>query len=584
MRGDLAHTPIEGCFPAGVWACDFEFNGGDGERPNPVCMVARDLITGNTFRLWRDELRCFDYAPFPTGPDALFVAFYASAELGCFISLGWPAPTNILDLYVEQRWRTNGLEQGGRALLAVLQRYGIAAMADTEKSDMRRLVLSRTSWSNTEQESILDYCAADVNALGPLLSAMTPHIDLPRALLRGRHMMAVARMEWNGVPLDTETLTCLKNYWPQIKLALISEVDAAFDVFDGSTFKGERFERYLELRHIPWPRHASGRRMLDQDTFKERARAYPQLEPLRQLRKTLDELRLNSLTVGHDGRNRTLISPFSSITGRNQPSNSKFIFGPSRWVRGLIRPEPGHGLAYIDYSSHEIGIAAGLSGDRALMEAYQSGDPYLSFAISAGLAPHGATKLSHKVERERCKAIVLGVNYGMGPKSLALSAGITEVEARELLERYQQTYRTFWRWSQGRVDSAMLHGHLDTVYGWRIRVGPDPNPRSLMNFPMQANGAEMLRLACIAGTEAGIEICAPIHDAVLIHAPLERLKEDVARMQGFMVDSSRALLQDFELRTDAVLVRWPDRYIDARGSVMWNTVTRLLHDLEQEAA
>ena len=69
------------------------------------------------------------------------------------------------------------------------------------------------------------------------------------------------------------------------------------------------------------------------------------LEPLRQLRTTLGQLRLNDLAVGSDGHNRCLLSPFRSETGRNQPSNSRFIFGPSRWIRGLIRPPQGYGLA-----------------------------------------------------------------------------------------------------------------------------------------------------------------------------------------------------------------------------------------------
>src|ERR1700681_106886 len=61
-------------------------------------------------------------------------------------------------------------------------------------------------------------------------------------------------------------------------------------------------------------------------------------------------------------------------------------------------------------------------------------------------------------------------------------------------------------------------GEMKTVFGWRRRIGREPNPRSLMNFPMQANGAEMMRIAAIAGTEAGIEVCAPVHDAFLIAA------------------------------------------------------------------
>ena len=83
---------------------------------------------------------------------------------------------------------------------------------------------------------------------------------------------------------------------------------------------------------------------------------------------------------------------FSSKTGRNQPSNSKFVFGLSAWLRGLIKPSPGYGLAYIDWSQQEFGIAAALSGDHRMQEAYLSGDPYLTFAKQAGAAQADATK------------------------------------------------------------------------------------------------------------------------------------------------------------------------------------------------
>jgi hypothetical protein len=93
---------------------------------------------------------------------------------------------------------------------------------------------------------------------------------------------------------------------------------------------------------------------------------------------------------------------------------------------------------------------------------------------------------------------------------------------------------------------------------------------------MQANGAEMLRLACCLATERGIEVCAPVHDAVLICAPLDRLDADVTRMQEAMGKASRVVLDGFELGTDAVTVRYPDRYMVERGAVMWPRVMMLL--------
>ena len=98
-------------YPGGVWLVDFEFhpaNGREGNPPVPVCMVARELHSGRTLRFWQQELARLASAPFPTDETALFVAYYAPAEMGCFIALGWPMPANVLDLFIAFRRHTNG--------------------------------------------------------------------------------------------------------------------------------------------------------------------------------------------------------------------------------------------------------------------------------------------------------------------------------------------------------------------------------------------------------------------------------------------------------------------------------------------
>jgi hypothetical protein len=217
-------------------------------------------------------------------------------------------------------------------------------MEAVEKDEMRALILRGGPWSDAERAAILDYCENDVAALARLLPAMLPHIDLPRALLRGRYMAALARMERNGIPIDTETLSRLKHHWSDIQDQLIAEIDRDYGVYAGRTFKVDRFASWLARNGIPWPLLPSGRLDLSDDTFREMARAYPAVAPLRELRAALSQMRLSELAVGQDGRNRTMISAFRARTGRNQPSNTKFIFGPSVWLRGLIKPPPGYGI------------------------------------------------------------------------------------------------------------------------------------------------------------------------------------------------------------------------------------------------
>jgi DNA polymerase I len=568
-----------------IWVADFEFRADPGEHPWPVCMVAQEIKTGRKNRIWRDQLLTLREAPFKVGPQALFVAFFASAEFGCFLELGWPLPENVLDLYAEHRVQTNGEKTlCGDGLLGALALRGLGHIEAGEKDEMRRLILDRRQWTDNEKLKILDYCASDVIGTAALFRKMAPTIDWPRALLRGRYMKAVARMERNGVPIDSETHARLVADWENLKQGLIAAVDADFAVFEGTTFKANRFAEFLSARRIAWPRYPNGALRLDDDSFRDQARRWPELRPLHELRATLSGLRLTGLEVGSDGRNRCLLSPFKAVTGRNQPSNTKFIFGPARWMRGLIRPPEGYGLAYVDFASQEIGIAAALSGDQRMADGYLEGDPYIAFARAARLAPAEATNETHKIIRDRCKAIVLGVNYGMGPEALAMQAGITPAEAKELLRLHKETYRPFWKWSEDVVSSAVLTGKMQTVFGWSRKVGREANPRSLMNFPMQASGAEMMRIAAIAATEAGIQVCAPVHDAFLIAAPLERLEADIAAMRDMMTKAGRVVTGGIDIRTDAEVVRWPDRYMDERGLAMWEKVVGLLNKPNEAAA
>lgn len=564
-----------------IWALDFEFVSAPGERPAPVCMVARELGSGRLLRLWRDELPVDP--PFRTDDRVLFVAFMASAEIGCFLELGWPIPARVLDLYVEFRAATNGLPlPEGRSLLGALSHHRVPGITSEEKREGRELVMQGGPWSYAQCREILDYCQTDVDPLGALLERMLPRIratpeGLGQALLRGRYMGAVARMERTGVPTDVRMLASIREGWAPIKLDLIEAVDKDYGVFEGATFKAGLFAAYLVREGIAWPRTPAGRLSLDRDTFSDMSKTYPQLAPLKELRHALSELRLEKLAVGSDGRNRTMLSPFGARTGRNTPGSTRFIFGPSVWLRGLIRPLAGKALAYIDWSSQEVAIAAALSGDVALLESIRSGDPYLAFAVRAGLVPHDATKQSHGAVRDMCKVAVLGANYGMGPETLAYRVGVSKIEADRLLRALAATYPTYWEWANTEIDKGMLTGRLSTVFGWSVHVTGNTRPTMLRNFPMQANGAEMLRIACCLATERGIDVCAPVHDALLIEADEQVIEDAVCRTQDAMAEASRAVLGGgLEVGTDATVVRHPDRYSDPRGAVMWERVNELL--------
>jgi DNA polymerase family A len=565
-----------------IWTIDFEFVSPAGENPQPVCLVAKEVGTDRLIRLWQDQLG--SKPPFDVDDETLFVAYYAPAEISCFLALGWPAPTRIIDLYAEFRRETNALAvPEGRGLLAALSRHRITRITSDEKKAGRDLVMRGGPWTDSHCREILDYCETDVVCLPALLEAMLPSIAptpqaLGQALLRGRYTAAVARMERTGVPIDIETLTTIRNGWERIKSDLIREVDADYGVYENGSFKAGLFAKYLTDRGIPWPKTETGKLQLDQDTFRDQAKVYPELAALRELRHSLSGLRIEKLAVGSDGRNRAMLSPFGASSGRNTPSANKFIFGPSVWLRGLIKPGPGRATAYIDWSSQEVAIAAALSGDPFLIDAMASGDPYLSFAVRAGLAPQGATKASHRSVRDLCKACVLGTNYGMGARTLAFRTNTSIIEAESLLRTLARTYPVFAEWQDKSVDVALLRGYMSTVFGWKLHITGNTRPTALRNFPMQSHGAEMLRIACCLATERGASVCAPVHDALLIEAPIDMIDDAVASTRGAMAEAAAAVLgSGVWIDTDVDIVRYPDRYSDPRGADMWDRVMSLLN-------
>jgi len=565
-----------------IWVADFEFTVTLGNNPTPVCLTALEIKSGRWELLWLDG-QANPPPPYPTGKDSLFVCYFASAEISCHLALNWPVPENVLDLYTEFRNLTNGLPLvAGNGLIGALAHFGLDTMGAAEKTDMRNLIMRGGPWNEDERSAILQYCKSDVEALYRLLTHMETLIDLPRALLRGRYMKAVAAIERNGVPIDVKSLNSITSNLPELKERLISEVDASYGVFQGSTvFRAENWMRLLAINDIPWPHLPSGRIDLSDNAFKEMSDIYPDIKPMRELRQLLGKLRLNCLSIGKDGRNRSLLRPFSSRTGRNQPSNSRFIFGPATWLRGLIRPPPGAGLAYLDWSQQEFGIAAALSGDKAMMEAYSSGDPYLAFAKQAGAVPEDATKQTHSAERARFKACVLAVQYGMGPESLAKKIGQTPAHARILLQLHRQTYKRFWQWSDNVLDFAMTRGYLQTVFGWTLRITRGKtNPRTLRNFPMQANGAEMLRLACCFAVERGIKVIAPVHDAILIEYPSKDKDRAIESAFQAMREASEYVLNGFPLRSDVNTVEHPNRFISPEDAGTWYKIMEIVGEIK----
>jgi DNA polymerase-1 len=597
-------TPINLPFEE-IWLWDFEFVSQPGEHPDVVCLAAHELRSGRTLRLWRDELG--ERPPFRTDDDVLFVSFVANAECACHLALGWPVPANVLDLSPAFRNLTNGrFTPEGKGLIGALRYFGLDAIGSKQKDAMQKRVMQGWPFTPEEREKILLYCYSDVDALVRLLPKILPEINLDVALYHGEFAAVSALMEHYGVPIDMNIYPQLadKDTWSAVRDAMVPAIDAKYGVYVRNaagewSFNLELFGAYCVREGIDWPLLESGQLSMKRKTFEDMSKGQPQLEDLRQLRHTRDKMRKIKLAVGADGRNRTVLWPFKAKTSRTQPKASLWIFSPAVWLRSLIKPGPGMAVAYIDYSSMEFLIAAVLSDGHhgpvnAMLDMYLSGDPYLAFAKRVGAVPSWATKTSHAEVRDKYKVMLLAVQYGMSAETLASRLGISSFEAHEMLNQHRELFNQYWGWSDDWVTHSLQTGVMRTAFSWECRVGiveATVNARAIRNWPVQATGADILRISCILAARHGIKLLAPVHDAVLIEAPIERIEADVALMQEIMRRASRIVLNSdasgtHELRTDAKIIRYPDRYTDKRGEDIWAYVLKHLAEYrkQQEAA
>jgi DNA polymerase I len=586
-----------------IWVVDSEYypgagkaNGGrDGDAITPLCVVAHEMRSGRVVRLWQDELGPFP--PYRLDADALIISYFGTAEFGFHIAQGWGKPVCALDAYVEFRHFVNDgriksgdREKGFYGLDGALRYFCEDEIDVAHKKDMRARIVEGPPFTHQERLDILDYCEDDVRALERLVPHIIPTIrSLEHAMFRAEFGGATAEQEHRGVPLDLPLLDRIRHGWDGMRLDLVTELDGPFGIYeivDGKPhWRRDRFVDYVHRNHMTWLTYPDGSLDERDQTFREMAEKYPHIEPLRELRYSLSKLRLNDLQVGNDGRNRTILGPYGTKTGRNAPSNSRYVFGPAKWIRFLIKPPPGRVLVHRDFCQQEPRIAAVQSGDMTLLEACESGDVYLGIANQLGFLSESMSAPERKAVRTLFKTVVLGIQYAMGAHTLAQRTGISLSEAGEILARLRARFRVFEDYARSVVERAGLLLEVSTPYGWYMQCPSGINSRTVRNFPIQSSGAEVLHVACILAERRGIEVVAPVHDAIMAEAPIGRAEEVSAALDRCMRDASAIVLRGYELPTDVQLIGAGyehERYYDDRGEAMWNTVTRLVNKLERE--
>jgi DNA polymerase I-like protein with 3'-5' exonuclease and polymerase domains len=241
---------------------------------------------------------------------------------------------------------------------------------------------------------------------------------------------------------------------------------------------------------------------------------------------------------------------------------------------------------YLDWSAQEIGIAAALSGDRNLIDDYAR-DIYHALARLCGLtddSDHVRWKKEHPEQRNRMKPLQLGINYGMGVRSLARGLDRHPLIAAGIIQRHQQRYPRFWQWRQDMVHDALLRRRMASHFtGWPLYLTHGVNRRTLFNFPMQSGGSEMLRLAAVRLCDAGIVPIMLIHDGILFEeterAKLEHAIE-IMRQAGRDVCDGMAIGVGIDQSPEQLRANG-NRYQDKRpvAQQMWSTIMTTLETI-----
>ncbi len=561
---------------------DFEYREDRPGRLSPVCVVAQDLESGRVYRQWLDGI--MPSSPgFPCDENTILVAHsIAPAEGLCWAQLGWPEPGGWICTYVEERVLACGEKlEGGFKLLGCCARRGVATIGAEEKSFMRDLILSGGPYSDDDRENILDYCESDVVVTARLFEQIVcdQRFNEEQALFRGRFAAECSRITNRGIPVDLTRLRPLLALSNMQLRELISEFSDDYGIAPEGKWSTPAFNALVATSGINWPRTQTGKLKSDKNTLKMMGEDYgsPWIEIAR-LKRNLTEAMVNGLRLRDDGRLISDLHPFGAITGRCTPRSRTFLPAKPKWLRLLIQAPPGRTIISADWSSQEYAIAATLSRDRAMINAYLTGDPYLDLGRRCGSIPPDGTKSSHPKERDAYKVVSLAVLMGMGAVSIGLKTELGTSGGERLLRLHKRVFPDFWEWTEKCGNNGGAGRDLETVFGLVYNPAPESyKPRTAKNFLLQATASDMLRVAVVLLVEAGVEIVATVHDSIMVECDTI----DADRIEKLLVEkmeeaSSICLHDMLKVRVEVDRADHPLHFFDENGFAFFEKIAAKL--------
>ena len=250
--------------------------------------------------------------------------------------------------------------------------------------------------------------------------------------------------------------------------------------------------------------------------------------------------------IAPDGRIHTNFQMTVTATGRLSSTEPNLQNIPVRkklgaQIRKMFVASPGKVLVDADYSQIELRLLAHISGDKAMQEAFLSGEDFHTVTASRvfGVPLDEVTPAL----RSRAKAVNFGIVYGISAFSLAQDIGVYPSEAKAYMEAYLDKYHGVRDYMKSIVEKAKADGYVDTLFA-RRRYLPELksanfNMRSFgervaLNMPIQGTAADIIKIAMVNVhrrlAEEGLEakLILQVHDELIVECPdseAERVKE-----------------------------------------------------------
>ena len=571
---------------------DFEYRQLPGENPEPVCCTFKEIKSDKQITHWYLSEN-FEW-PFKS-EDTLYICHNAVAEVSCMLELGIDIPDFIWDTYVQDKKLFLGKENRFN-LLSCCQRFGIKTISEAQKNVYRDLIISNyPDYTDEEKQKIIEYNISDVVENEWLFLGQVSEFEkrnpifkttLSQALFHGKAQAVVAQIERNGIPINYELYSDMEKYFPQIKAQEIEELKKVADVYVGDKWNQKKFETFLDKLGIlkNWPRTKSGQPAKDDRTLYRYSSQYPIIQQIRESKAIIEAKNLKGYQVGRDKRSRAALKMFGQITGRTNVSTAVNPFGAPRRMRNIIGTTKDKIIVYADWKSQEAVIQGALSNDPNIKKGLDTGDIYLSTAKLAKAVPESGIRKHFEDERELYKQTYLAIGYGQTAYGLKNKLDISVAEASYLLANLKRVYPTYFKWIDEHIKYSVARGYFETIFGWRFNVSDreSVNPRSLMNWPLQSHGSEILRRAIIDLNEAGYEISMPVHDAVLIHMDRKGCAEKIKNLKLIMSEAAKKVI-GCNIQVDTKIIR-SQFFQEKEHQERWNKLYEKLLNAKKEVS